>query len=905
MSEEISLTEKRDQLVQFILDHKQLLVWFILIGIIYTSIDIRLTNLGNLKDVTNGKYIAADLDAFLFYRYGEYILEQGTHMTFDPKRYVPFGQPWEWLKNLYGFPYFLVWLYKFAHFFNSTITYDYIYIIYPVIVLGVTLLVFFLLVKTVFGSLAALLATAALGYSPAYIFRTTAGVADHDAVGMLAFTLALYVYMLALKQATPGKSAFFGFLTGLTTVGMVLVWPGAGNFLYLILGTTIFAQIFLNVFHQKDYYAYTAWFLTFTSILAWLNLLPLDQLIGSVTTEVALGAFGTATIYYFLFEKDIFAQAARLKATLPSGIISILCIVLVGFLVLSVAEGPLFLVHKATGLYDDLVKPWGKNRWQLTVAEQHQPYIVDWYGQLGKYYVLFFLVGSIYLFYELVKPLALKKLKNPYLSTVGLVLFYTAFIFSFTYSRYAANSVLNGTSQLSIYLYIGSLIIFVLGFLLFYLYMYYQDREGFYATVSQLNSIYVLIFIWFFFLVIGARGAIRLLFTFAPVTCLLFGYFTTRLYEIAQTIKEKYYSIPLVVLLLLFVLSPVVLGKMGKGILFQYYDSTKSQVQYTGSPYTMQWQVAMDWVRKNTPEDAVFAHWWDYGYWVQTGGKRATVTDGGNEHGYWNYQIARHVLTGQSETEALEVLAAHNASYLLIVSDEIGKYTAFSSIGGDEKYDRYSWINPFTLNQQQTQETRNSTIYLYQGSYPLDDDFMYKGQFFPQMAAVIGGFFVPVGEATIQEGNTTRKELMILQPHAALFTNNGQRFDIPLECIFMNGNFIRFPEPGLKGCLKIIPNIQGQQQNPIGAALYVSEEGMRALWTNLYLFDNKNSLFPASAFELAYDDHGNWPFLIYNGRLIGPHRIWKVNYPKDFVLNEEKRALYVGFEHENPAAQRV
>lgn len=905
MSDEISITEKRDQLVQFVLAHKQMFVWLMLVGIIYTSVNIRLTNLGNLKDATTGKYIAADLDAFLFYRYGEYILEHGTHITFDTQRYVPFGEPWDWLKNHYGFPYFLVWLYKFVHFFNSTVTYDYIYVLHPVIVLGVTLLVFFLLVKTVFGPLAAVLGTAALGYSPAYVFRTTAGVSDHDAIGMLMLTLALYLYILALKQQTVRKSAFFGFLTGLATVGMVLVWPGAGNFLYLILGATAFAQIFLNIFHQNDYYAYAAWFLTFASILAWLDLLPIGQLIGSVTTEVALGAFGTATMYYIIFERDVFAKAAILKTKLPSGIISILCVVFVGLIVLSVAEGPLFLVHKAAGIYDDLVTPWGKNRWQLTVAEQHQPYLVDWYGQMGKYYVIFFLLGSVYLFYEMVKPLALKKFKIPYLSTLGLVLFYTAFIFSFTYSRYAGNSILNGTSQLSIYLYIGSLIVFVFGFLLFYLYIYYQDRDGFYTTVSQLNSTYVLIFMWFFFLVIGARGAIRLLFTFAPITCLLFGYFNTRLYDIAQSIKEGYYRIPLIICLILFVFSPVVLGKLGKGVLLQYYDGTKSQVQSTGSPYTLQWQMAMDWVRKNTPEDAVFAHWWDYGYWVQTGGKRATVTDGGNEHGYWNYQIARHVLTGQNETEALEVLAAHNVSHFLIVSDEIGKYTAFSSIGGDESYDRYSWINPFSLNPQQTVETRNSTVYLYQGSYPLDDDFMYQGQFFPKMAAVIGGFFVPIGEATIQEGNTTRKEIVILQPRAALFTNNGQRIDIPLECVYFTGNFFRFPEPGLKGCLKIIPSIQGQQQNPIGAALYVSEEGMKALWTNLYLFDNKNPLFPAPAFELAYDDHGNWPFLIYNGRFIGPHRIWKVNYPKDFVLSEEKRAQYIGFEHENPAAQKV
>ena len=27
----------------------------------------------------------------------------------------------------------------------------------------------------------------------------------------------------------------------------------------------------------------------------------------------------------------------------------------------------------------------------------------------------------------------------------------------------------------------------------------------------------------------------------------------------------------------------------------------------------------MSWVRENTPEESIFVHWWDYGYWVQYG----------------------------------------------------------------------------------------------------------------------------------------------------------------------------------------------------------------------------------------------------------------------------------------------
>ena len=39
------------------------------------------------------------------------------------------------------------------------------------------------------------------------------------------------------------------------------------------------------------------------------------------------------------------------------------------------------------------------------------------------------------------------------------------------------------------------------------------------------------------------------------------------------------------------------------------------------------WIIAMQWVKQNTPEDAVIASWWDYGYWITTLGDRITLAD--------------------------------------------------------------------------------------------------------------------------------------------------------------------------------------------------------------------------------------------------------------------------------------
>ena len=42
---------------------------------------------------------------------------------------------------------------------------------------------------------------------------------------------------------------------------------------------------------------------------------------------------------------------------------------------------------------------------------------------------------------------------------------------------------------------------------------------------------------------------------------------------------------------------------------------------------TNDWSDAMQWLKENTPEDAVIASWWDYGYWISALGERKTLAD--------------------------------------------------------------------------------------------------------------------------------------------------------------------------------------------------------------------------------------------------------------------------------------
>ena len=42
---------------------------------------------------------------------------------------------------------------------------------------------------------------------------------------------------------------------------------------------------------------------------------------------------------------------------------------------------------------------------------------------------------------------------------------------------------------------------------------------------------------------------------------------------------------------------------------------------------TTDWLDSMEWIKNNTPEDAVIGAWWDYGYWIQTKAERASLAD--------------------------------------------------------------------------------------------------------------------------------------------------------------------------------------------------------------------------------------------------------------------------------------
>ncbi|MFH1276013.1 MAG: STT3 domain-containing protein, partial [Candidatus Woesearchaeota archaeon] len=881
-SEDDDLSKQRKQLIHFVKTKWNYLIYIVLAAIIWFGVKIRIGNLWLLKDSTTGKYIPMALDPHLFLKYTKYIVEHGSLLAHDPTRFVPLGTSTVQYVFMSGF---IAYLYKFVHIFFPSVTIEYVDVIYPVICFAIAMVFFFLLVRRMFEWKTALISTLFLSIVPAFLYRTMGGFSDHEALGIMLMFMALYFYIVGWQSKNLKVTLIWASLAGIFTGLMGLSW-GGWTFLILIISLAMLVEFFFDKIKNIDVYQYTAWLIfAVLTTTTWIPMFTLKTILGSFTTGIAFLVLFMLLVDLALFKFDLLKIKHKIKGKLPLSFASFIVSIFLGILILGVAVGPSELAVQFNEVSDNLLHPLGNDRWQLTVAEQHQPYFTDWISNFGPVwfnipiFLTLFMLGSIILFYNLVR-----NVKKKYILTSVYVLF----LLAFTMSRYSPSSTFNGINNLSMFTYLGSLFVFMALGVYFYLHSYYKDKST-YEQILKWDKKLIFVLIWFLIMVVAARGAARLLFIFAPITAIMAGYAVTELGDIIYRIKNKSYKIVLAVILILVLVSPFAFP--AKGVIVNFSESSLNQAKYSGPGYNQQWQLAGQWARENIPEDAVFGHWWDYGYWVQSGFERAAMLDGANKIKYWNYLMGRHVLTGQTQQEALEFLKVHDVTHYLIVSDEIGKYTAYSSIGSDQDHDRYSWITTFTLNEKATQETRNATVLTYQGGYVLDDDFVWEGRVYPQGNAGIGAVFLPIKQTQEVIGNETITTMGLEQPTIAL-VYEGKRVDVPLKCVYYQNQMFKFPVEGYDGCFSLIPTLdgQGQMQNPMGAGLFVSEEGVKALWVNLYVFNQNNPDFDTSAFKSIYNDPYLSILALVQGRLMGPIKIWDIEYPEGFTVDAETTA---------------
>ena len=876
-NEEI-IDKRKEKTLDFL---KKSWAYLILAIIIWIGVRVRSLNLSKLRDVTTNSWtLGPDLDPFLFLRWAKEIVANGSLAAIDYMRNVPLGF------NTAGesvlLPHMIVWLHKFLAFFGWSDDITYSAIVFPVVAFALTAIGFFLFARKIFykekdnvKNTIALLATGLFVLIPSLLPRTIAGIPEKESIAFFFMFLAFYFFMEAFTAKKDVNGYIFGALAGLSTGIMALIWGGA-IFVFMAIPAAVLFDYILGKVKWKESIIYLLWL-----VFAFVLMIPFSTrytpwiIITSFTTGTAIGVLALIIIGLIIMRVKQVDKIRIKLGNLPPELFSVIVAGLVSAIIILAIFGPSFITSRLNSINHFLVEP-SQSRFSFTVAENKQPYFTpDWASSFGPiwndipvYFLLFF-IGAIFLFYHLISSLKRKE-------KIILMVTYTLFLTAIIFSRYSANSNLNGLSGLSLFVYFGGTLVFLLSFIYIYIKEY---KSGEFELFKKFSFTYIAYFIILTLGIIGARGAIRLIMVLGAITPVVIGFIVVKFSEKTFIEKEdtKKFVVGGIALLLIIL------------YLFTFYVNYKEDVivgsNYAPGAYQWQWQQSMSWVRDSTPEDAVFGHWWDYGYWLQSIGERATVLDGGNAIIYWNHLMGRYALTGNNEREALEFLYAHNTTHFLIDSTDIGKYAAFSSIGSDATYDRRSWIPTFLRDNNQIKETKNSTITVYTGGSSLDGDLIYEDNgtriFLPGGNAGIGAVLIE------KEASGNLKK----QPEG-IFVYQDKQYNLPLRYAFSNGKFLDFGS-GAEAGVFIFPRVTETSIEPDGALLYLSDRTVKSQLARLYLYKENDPNFKLVYSEDDYvveqvkkQNPKIGDIIFFNG-IRGPIRIWEIEYPKDIKFKQE------------------
>ncbi|HRZ85759.1 MAG TPA: STT3 domain-containing protein [Candidatus Paceibacterota bacterium] len=885
------IEERKKKLVNFV-KKSNWLIYFILGLIITLSVYIRTRNLNNLKDITTGTWtLGPDLDPFLFLRWAEEIVKNGSLAAVDTMRYVPLG--FDTAGEMKLLSYMIAWFYQITSIFYNEMTITLAAIIFPVVMFVFTCIAFFFLTKEIFKNsfenkripdLIALIATLFLAVIPSLLPRTIAGIPEKESAGFLFIFLSLLFLIKSFKSKTYKWSIINGIIAGFSTTILGLLWGGS-TFVYLTIGISVFICFILGQVNKKEFFGYTALIVTvvpssmlFSSRYSIMNYITSTSTIPIYITWLAI--FVNLFLYKYLEKINLIKRLESSKFISKELLVLFLVIILL-FIASLFILGPKFVPEQVTHLSNNLLSALGTNRFSLTVAENRQPYFDEWKSSFGPVignlplFFWLFILGSIILIYFIFKKF---QKKDRIIVTVG----YIVFIMGLIFSRYSSSSRFNGTNNISLFLYFGSMILFI-SVLGYFWYKYHKQNN---ENSLKIEFEFIILIILFFVSILAARSGIRFVMVLVPPASIIVGFFVGYISSSYFNTKDETKKLVILILAIILIISSIY-------SIWYFYQVSSSQAEsfYPGDSYHVQWQKAMSWTRNNTAENSVFAHWWDYGYWLQSIGKRATVLDGGNAIVYWDHLMGREVLTNPDSNDktALEFLYTHNTTHLLIDSTDIGKYSAFSSIGSDEKYDRFSYISTFILDGRQTKETSEAKIYVYTGGFGLDEDIVWKeNQTTYNLPKETSGI---IGIIIEQDLNGSIK-----QPLAIFTSSGGKQIGIPIKYLYYNKTKFTF-ENGLESGIFLMPLINSNGQslsiNEIGGCIYLSRRTVNSLLVRKYLFSEEGSFKlvhsePNGVIE-QIETYGNkeiGDFAVYGGNILGPIKIWEIDYPVNIKFNE-------------------
>ncbi len=204
----------------------------------------------------------------------------------------------------------------------------------------------FLFVRRIFGEKSALMASVFITIVPSFLFRTTGGSSDHDALGMMLLMMIMYFYLVAYQSKTLSRSLVFA---GISALLVVVGRHTAGNinFALFVIGGFTLLSIFLNNFDKRQFYVYSFWLVLSMILIQFSGKFGgIIAFATSITTGIAFIALLVAGVDFVLFKKDVLKLRARVEAKVPLWLVTLGVSVVLGVLIIMVMFGPEYLVIK-------------------------------------------------------------------------------------------------------------------------------------------------------------------------------------------------------------------------------------------------------------------------------------------------------------------------------------------------------------------------------------------------------------------------------------------------------------------------------------------------------------------------------------------------------------------------------
>ena len=124
----------------------------------------------------------------------------------------------------------------------------------------------------------------------------------------------------------------------------------------------------------------------------------------------------------------------------------------------------------------------------------------------------------------------------------------------------------------------------------------------------------------------------------------------------------------------------------------------------TSNPPSNDWLETLTWIKLNTPENAVIASWWDYGYWITTLSDRTTIVDNATLSTKQIQKMAQMLMS--TPDNSWNMLKEMNADYVVIflsaqkINDNVEDKLYILTQGGDEsKAPWFAQIGDFTVER--------------------------------------------------------------------------------------------------------------------------------------------------------------------------------------------------------------